>query len=116
MDVSVVLCTHNRYETLRNALRALAMTTVPSGLDWEVVVVDNNSSDRTRIVVEEFARQAPCEAVYVFEARQGKSFALNSGIARARGRILAFTDDDAVVDVEWLSAIARGFAEHDCAG
>ena len=52
----------------------------------------------------------------MFEATQGKSFALNTGIARARGRILAFTDDDAVVDVEWLSAIARAFAEHDCVG
>ena len=63
---------------------------MPDSVDWEVLVVDNNSSDRTRAVVEEFCRQHYSRFSYLFEQRQGKSYALNTGIREACGEILAF--------------------------
>jgi glucosyl-dolichyl phosphate glucuronosyltransferase len=116
MDISVIICTHNRSELLRKAMHGLARLIVPPGLSWEVLVIDNNSTDDTRVAVEEFQRTGLTETLYVFEGRQGKSFALNSGVAHARGRVLAFTDDDSVVDSEWLSAVSRAFSEAATAG
>jgi GT2 family glycosyltransferase len=78
---------------------------------FEVVVVDNNSSDRTAELVAELQAADP-RLRYVFEGRQGLSYARNSGIAAARGSLLAFTDDDVRVAPNWISAIARAFAEN----
>ena len=114
MNVSVVLCTFNRAELLRTALGSFAALRVPPGVTWELLVLDNNSTDHTRRVAEEAAARLPLRRV--FEARQGKSFALNTGVAEARGTVIAFTDDDATVDREWLAALWRGFERNDCIG
>jgi glycosyltransferase involved in cell wall biosynthesis len=71
-------------------------------IEWEVLVVDNNSSDQTRQVAYEFCRRQPSRFRYVFEPHQGKSHALNTGIGESRGEVLAFTDDDVTVDRAWL--------------
>jgi glucosyl-dolichyl phosphate glucuronosyltransferase len=75
---------------------------VSDGDSWEILVVDNNSKDRTREVVEDFCRRDPDHFRYVFEPQQGKSFALNSGIREARGDVVAFMDDDVTVEPTWL--------------
>jgi glycosyltransferase involved in cell wall biosynthesis len=80
------------------------------------VVVDNNSSDQTRAVIESFRARTPHRFRYVFERRQGKSNALNAGIENAFGEILALTDDDVTVHPEWISQIYEAFREFDCAG
>jgi cellulose synthase/poly-beta-1,6-N-acetylglucosamine synthase-like glycosyltransferase len=80
----------------------VAASKLPPSVDWEVVVVDNNSSDSTRHVVELFCREFPGRFRYVFEPKQGKSNALNRGIREAQGDILAFTDDDITVEPTWL--------------
>jgi GT2 family glycosyltransferase len=72
-------------------------------VEWEVLVVDNKSTDETREVVQEFSRQYPGQFRYQFEARQGKSHALNAGVREARGEILAFLDDDVTVEPAWLA-------------
>jgi len=104
--VSVVICTYNRSDSLRVTLGSLARMYVPLDLAWELLVVDNNSSDDTRAVVEEFARSSGLDVRYVFEGKQGKSNALNTGVREARGEKLAFTDDDVIVDAQWLASIA----------
>lgn len=109
MQLSVILCTYNRAQNLRQALRSLREMTVPEGVIWEVVVIDNNSTDETAQVVQEF-RQTSLPLRYIFEGKQGKSHALNTGIKEARGRILAFTDDDCIVAQDWAAAILREFA------
>lgn len=109
MKYSVVIATHNRASDLRDTLASLAGLQ-PDG-PWEVIVVDNNSTDDTRRVVEEAALSFPVHLRYVFEARQGRSPALNAGIAIARGEIIATTDDDVRVPPEWLNAAARGLVE-----
>ena len=116
MNLSVVLCTYNRAALLSRALQSLEAVAVPAGLAWELLVVDNNSTDGTRAVVEAAAarRVLPCR--YVFEPRQGKSHALNTGLAETTGDVIAFTDDDVTFDSGWLAALWRGFDDPDCLG
>jgi glucosyl-dolichyl phosphate glucuronosyltransferase len=103
MDVTVIICTYNRCESLAKALASIALSVLNDSLEWEVLVVDNNSCDQTRAVVHDFSYRYPGRFRYLFESTQGKSHALNSGIADAAGQILAFTDDDVTVDPLWLT-------------
>ena len=112
MELSVLVSTHNRASDLARFLDSLSrMKPLPRG-DWEVIVVDNNSSDDTKSVVERAVASAPERIRYVFEARQGKSRGLNAGLAAVQGRIVAFTDDDAVVRPEWAESIIQFFDNH----
>lgn len=113
--LSVVLCTHNRRRSLERTLASLRETRVPEGLSWELIVVDNNSTDGTRDAVQEFARRAGMEARYVFEPVQGLSRARNRGVTEARGEIIAFTDDDVRVAEDWPAWIDRAFKESGAA-
>lgn len=79
-------------------LESIATSTLPDSINWEVLVVDNNSRDRTCQVVEDFRRRYPGRFRYLFEPRQGKSHALNTGVREAHGAILAFMDDDVLVE------------------
>jgi glycosyltransferase involved in cell wall biosynthesis len=107
MDVSVVLATYNRAASLRTTLETFSRLVCPPALAWELLVVDNNSSDNTPSVIQEFARTAHFPLRYIFEKRQGKSFALNSGVAEAKGEIIAFTDDDVLLHPDWLTNLTR---------
>lgn len=110
MEISVIICTCNRGELLGKVLASLAAQDAAGVAGFEVVVVDNNSTDTTRQVAEAFIAQYPELFRYVFEERQGKTFALNTGIRAAKGNILAFTDDDVVIENNWLLSIKRAFA------
>jgi glucosyl-dolichyl phosphate glucuronosyltransferase len=103
MNITVILCTYNRCQCLARALDSLAASILPASVEWEILVVDNNSSDQTREVVENFCLQDPAHLRYLFEPRQGLSYARNAGIREARGEILAFVDDDDAVEPGWLS-------------
>jgi glycosyltransferase involved in cell wall biosynthesis len=106
--VSVVLCTFNRATLLAGALAALDRQI--DAPPYEVVVVDNNSTDGTRRIAESFAASGRIRRVH--EPAQGLSHARNRGVATATAGILAFTDDDVRVDATWIRSIARAFAEH----
>jgi glycosyltransferase involved in cell wall biosynthesis len=112
MKYSIVIATYKRAADLRDTLRSLAKLQ-PDG-PWEVLVVDNNSPDDTRAVVEEAARTFPVELRYLFEREQGRSPALNSGIRAARGAILVTTDDDVRVPADWLNRASEGLARLEC--
>jgi glucosyl-dolichyl phosphate glucuronosyltransferase len=116
MKVSVILCTYNRCHSLATALESVAVSQLPDSVSWEVLVVDNNSKDKTRDVVEEFGRRYPGRSRYLFEPQQGKSYALNTGIREARGIILAFVDDDVMVDAKWLQNLTAVFQKEEWAG
>jgi glycosyltransferase involved in cell wall biosynthesis len=109
--ISVVVSTCNRATRLPNLLASLSRMSVPTGLAWELVLVDNNSTDDTRDVMLRFASRAPFACRYVFEGRQGLSHARNRGVAEARGDIIACVDDDCLVDEAWLVGIAGEFAQ-----
>jgi glycosyltransferase involved in cell wall biosynthesis len=116
MKITVILCTYNRCQTLAKALDSIARSTLPSSVEWEVLVVDNNSQDETRQVVEDFCRRYPGRFRRLFEPQQGKSYALNTGIREAQGDVLAFVDDDATVGPEWLSNLTGGLLDGEWAG
>jgi glycosyltransferase involved in cell wall biosynthesis len=107
MKISVILCTYNRARSLPKALESVALSKVPDFVDWEVLIVDNNSSDRTRQVAEEYRHRFPSRFRYIFESRQGKSMALNTGIHASNAEILAFMDDDVEVDHAWLYSLTK---------
>ena len=113
MDASIIICTYNRSDSLMRTLSSLASMNPPIDRSWEIIVVDNKSSDGTKSVVEEFSRRCEQEVIYLYEKTQGKSFALNRGIEAARGDILAFTDDDVRVHSDWLKNILRNFNKTD---
>lgn len=114
MNISVVIATCNRCKHLRNVLNSLKEVTPSPEMTWEMIVVDNNSTDATREVVEELICQKIRNLRYLFEARQGKSFALNTGIAEAKGKIIAFVDDDAIISPDWLTLIQKEFDSDPC--
>jgi glucosyl-dolichyl phosphate glucuronosyltransferase len=116
MKITVILCTYNRSQSLANTLESVAHSTVPESAEWEVLVVDNNSSDQTRTVVGEFCHRYPSRFRYLFEPLPGKSNALNSGIREARGDILVFTDDDVTVDPMWLQNLTAALHNREWAG
>lgn len=116
MKISVILCTLNRCQDLPRALESLAASNLPASDDWEVLVVDNNSKDRTPEVVEEFCRRFPGRFHYLLEPQQGKSHALNAGIRQARGEILAFMDDDVTVEPDWLRHLTAPLHDSEWAG
>lgn len=117
MKISVIVCTHNRCQSLAKALNSLAALTLPEPVEWEVLVVDNNSNDNTREVVQrDFCSLYPVRFRYLFEPKQGKSHALNSGIREARGDILAFLDDDVRVEPTWLQNLTTALRNGEWAG
>ncbi|HXW05847.1 MAG TPA: glycosyltransferase [Vicinamibacterales bacterium] len=105
--VSVVVSTYNRADRIEPALRAILSQT--GDVPYEIVVVDNNSTDDTAAIVQRIAREAGGRLRYAFEARQGLSHGRNTGIGLARGSIVAFTDDDVRVAPDWVLEIARAF-------
>lgn len=113
MHFTVLVATYNRAVYLEDTLRHIAAVTTTR--PWEVIVIDNNSSDNTRDVVRRLAADYPVPLVYMHEARPGKYGALNLGIKASKGRILAATDDDARVAPDWLDRAADGLSAHGCA-
>jgi glucosyl-dolichyl phosphate glucuronosyltransferase len=112
MKYSIVIATYNRATDLRQTLDSLS-TLRPDG-PWEVIVVDNNSPDETRQVVEDARHAFPVPLRYMFEGQQGRSPALNTGIRAARGQIIATTDDDVRVPADWLNCAGEGLARLKC--
>ena len=116
MDITVVVCTFNRCQSLEKALESIAASVLPESIEWEVLVVDNNSSDQTREIAERFCKRPDVCFRYVFEPKPGKSHALNRGIRDSRGTVLAFTDDDVTVTPGWLQILTSGLRDGEWAG
>lgn len=116
MRLSVIICTWNRAKLLHQTLNSLEKSDLPHDVDWEILIVDNNSTDETKAVCQEFLWQNPQRYRYLVEKRQGKSFALNTGIENAQGSILSFTDDDVIVGTAWLAETLRMFESSSCTG
>lgn len=112
MKFSVIIPTYNRADELRKTLDSLSELSVSKA--WEVIVVDNNSNDDTAKVVADLSKTFPVELRYLFEGKQGKPAALNSGIAIARGDLIAFTDDDHRFERDWLQQALIGLERFGC--
>ena len=110
-QVSVVMSTYNRGDLLADAIRSVLAQHERPSAPFELIVVDNNSTDQTRAIVATFTTVDP-RVRYLFEPRQGLSFARNAGVRAARGSCIAFTDDDVRVEPDWVAAIIRAFRDH----
>ncbi len=103
---SVVVCTRDRSQALTSTCQALLDLETPSG-GWEVLIVDNGSRDDTPAVARRFADAAP-GLVRIVEERSGAlSVARNTGFRQARGELVAYLDDDAIPEPQWLSALVE---------
>jgi GT2 family glycosyltransferase len=112
MTCSIVIATYNRAADLRETLASLAQ--LQTTRSWEVIVVDNNSPDDTKRVVQTAASAFPVPLRYVFEREQGRSPALNAGIRIAAGGVIVTTDDDVRVERDWLDRAVEGLERLDC--
>jgi glycosyltransferase involved in cell wall biosynthesis len=109
--LSVIIATYNRSPDLKLALESLQKQDLQKACDYEVLIMDNNSNDDTKAVVESFKTAFEGKLKYFFEPKQGKSFAVNRGIIEAKGDIVVLTDDDCVFESHYLLNIHQTFEE-----
>jgi glucosyl-dolichyl phosphate glucuronosyltransferase len=112
VDFTVVIVTHNRAPVLRRTLASLAE--LSGRASWELLVVDNGSTDATHDVVKATAAAFPVRVRYRCEPVPGKYAALNAGLRAAAGRFIAATDDDAFPAPDWLDCALDGFERFGC--
>lgn len=101
MLISVCLCTWNRAELLDRTLAEMRRLRIPEGVEWEVLVVNNACTDHTDEVLARHDGRLPLRRL--FEPKQGHSHARNCAAAAASGELVLWTDDDVLVDSEWLA-------------
>jgi glycosyltransferase involved in cell wall biosynthesis len=105
--ISVVIATCNRVNYLEKAIISLYNQSLEKG-KYEVIIVDNASTDRTKDMVED-KMQYFKNLIYVYEGTPGTNFARNTGLQRASGKYIAFIDDDAIANPQWLERIIYRF-------
>lgn len=108
--ISVIICTFNRGHILHQTVRSFLDCQI-DGIDYELLLVDNNSTDGTREFAENLATINP-HVRYLFEPSQGLSYARNSGIQATHGQTVVFVDDDVYFSPDWLTAIHSTFERH----
>jgi len=106
--ISVIVCTQNRADLLPGVIGRLRAQDYPTD-SFEIIVVDNRSTDQTPQVVATFAAEPGAQVYYVAESRFGITFARNRGAEVARFPYIAYLDDDCSVEPDWLSQLVRGF-------
>jgi glycosyltransferase involved in cell wall biosynthesis len=108
MDISLIICTRNRHQQLARCLEAVRRITFER--PWELIIVDNGSTDETAAVVRDFIKTAAdVRVIYLFEPTLGKSHGLNTAIETSSAQILAFTDDDCYPAPDFLSQVWSAF-------
>jgi glucosyl-dolichyl phosphate glucuronosyltransferase len=112
MDLTVIVCTYNRAHDLAALLASIEQQKGVEDFEFEVLVVDNNSTDGTRAAVEVAVKRGLVPIRYEFEGRQGKSYALNRGVQIARGEIVTITDDDQVMPQTYVRQLLEAFQDH----
>ncbi len=112
-SISVVLCCHNSAERLPETLRHLSEQRVPDGLTWEILVIDNASTDDTPQLVHEFSEHNSQLTVrLVRESRLGQAYARERGVSEAVYDTLLFVDDDNWLASDYLSIVAETLRKH----
>jgi glycosyltransferase involved in cell wall biosynthesis len=107
-EISLLICTRNRADKLGHALGSVVAAMQPVATrKIEVVLVDNGSTDRTQDVIREWAASVPFPVSSIIESRPGLSAARNAGIRVAKGRLIAFTDDDCSLNIDYFSIILK---------
>jgi len=112
LKISVIICSYNRATYIIDAIDSLYNQTASKDL-YEVIVVDNNSMDNTKELCLQYVAAHPSYNIYYFEEKQqGASFARNTGVAHSKASLIAFMDDDAIADKDFIENILRFFETH----
>ncbi|MBI3652027.1 MAG: glycosyltransferase family 2 protein [Acidobacteria bacterium] len=109
MQLDVLIPTYNRQELLPRTLQSLLEANPPAGLNVHITVIDNNSKDHTRQLVQAWMPRFAGRLHYRFEAQQGRSCALNKGIRSTRGDLVGMIDDDEAIDANWYHTVFAAF-------
>ena len=104
MRVEVGICTWNRAKLLDQTLMSMRALRIPSDVEWELVVVNNHSTDNTEEVIARHEEHLPIRRLW--EPTLGKSTALNTAIDAMRGDLILWSDDDVIIDPDWLAEYA----------
>lgn len=110
MKVTVAICTWNRSKLLDQTLAQMHKLRIPEGVEWELLVVNNNCTDDTDAVLIRHTESLPL--LRLFEPKQGHSNARNCAAAAAQGELILWTDDDVLVEPDWLECYVRVAAEY----
>ena len=117
LGVSILICCHNSAQRIPDTLRHLSAQKVPESVKWEVVVIDNASTDKTELAaVSCWPKNASAPIRVVREPRVGLNFARMCGIAVATYEFISFIDDDNWVCVDWVAQVIRIFEQHPDVG
>ncbi|MEO1400003.1 MAG: hormogonium polysaccharide biosynthesis glycosyltransferase HpsE [Cyanobacteria bacterium J06635_1] len=118
LDFTVAIPTYNGADRLPMVLDSLCWQLNIEGLAWEILVVDNNSCDRTAAVVREFQAKWPIKTPlrYVFEGKQGAGYARYTAVQVAASPLIGFLDDDNIPGMTWIAAAYRFAQRHPQAG
>lgn len=109
--ISVIICTFNRDRVFEDTVHSF-LDCRTDCIENELLLLDNNSTDRTKEIGERFAARFPTRIRYMNEPLQGHPYAKNRGILESRGTIVAFADDDVLFSPCWLTALASSFDRH----
>ncbi|MFC1676095.1 glycosyltransferase [Planctomycetota bacterium] len=110
--MTISIQTYNRAKMLAETLESLRGLYCPDEIDYEILVVDNNSSDNTSEVIDRYFKLMSKRLRSVCEHRRGLSYARNCALKHARSEIVGFIDDDVKVDSHWLEAVSNAFVEN----
>lgn len=110
MDVTVAICTWNRAALLDQTLGQMRHLHIPDGIEWELLVVNNNSTDDTDEVIARHTDRLPIRRL--FEPEPGLSHARNRVLANSCGELILWTDDDVLVDSGWMDAVVSAARRH----
>lgn len=118
LDFSVGICTYNGANRLPHVLNQLQQQINTDNIQWEIIVIDNNSTDNTAQIVQEFQANWPlsCTLKYFFEPKQGLAYARQSAVEQASGKFIAFLDDDNLPTVDWVASAYAFGCQHPQAG
>jgi glycosyltransferase involved in cell wall biosynthesis len=111
LTLDIVIPTFNRGYMLGDCLEAFFAADPARNLDWRITVVDNNSADNTKEVVQSFSAKYGEKVRYLFEQKPGRSTALNCGISASDRKLIGMIDDDEIVDRTWLTVIEDCFQD-----
>jgi glucosyl-dolichyl phosphate glucuronosyltransferase len=114
LAIEIAICTWNRGPLLARTLSRLESLRVPADVEWRVLVVNNNSTDTTGQVLARHLRRLPMRSV--FEPRPGLANARNRAVRESQAEYLVWTDDDVLVEADWLAGYAGAFRAHPEAG
>lgn len=109
-ELSIIVCTYNRDKYILQTLGHLSAQSASKDM-YEVLIIDNNSTDQTASICSEFLKNSNGNFQYFLETNQGHTYARNRGIKEAKGDLLAFIDDDAFVRPDYVSNIPPYFSD-----